>query len=355
MRVVLPTAALRAARIRALARAASTSSELPRQLPATSFDQDRDGGSADLSDRLLHRLVDALSPPSSDGEALAAPLLAATRLGPTLQESSQGTLNRLSQRAAQAVCGMGPVLPGPTDGTEHGVAELRLRGAMLAAHGVAMGQKSFDSEAGTLHAQNTLGAVRRLRTAGESGCEATFLAAGSALSKHMLWLGLTGEHSATLYTRRRGMWLTGVMRGRPTTRDTEVVDTWAWSIVDAVSAAAQACDDDAVARLVALLGGTARDGKGGDWSAVSAEVQCHSSPALAVAALDLAAAQAGASWSGAGDTARLLADASPGERALALSHVWLAAYTRAVRGGIPAGDWRVPASSISQALDVLEH
>ena len=99
------------------------------------------------------------------------------------------------------------------------------------------------------------------------------------------------------------MWLTGVMRARPTTSDTEVIDTWAWSIVDAVSAAAQACDHESVGRLLALLGGYAHDDMEADWLAASAEARYHNSPALAVAALDLAAAQVGANWSGAGDVA----------------------------------------------------
>ena len=151
------------------------------------------------------------------------------------------------------------------------------------------------------------------------------------------------------------MWLTGMMRARPTTSDTEVIDTWAWSIVDAVSAAAQAQDNESVGRLLALLGGYAHEDMEPDWLAASAEARCHKSPALAVAALDLAAAQAGANWSGAGDVAQLLADANPGEQALALSHIWLAEYTRANRNDTSVGDWRVPASSIAMALDVLEH
>ena len=228
------------------------------------------------------------------------------------------------------------------------------------------------SEEGAARAKAALASVRRLRTAGESGHYATFRASCGASSSYMAWLALTGAaHDggpAAAYRARRGVWLTDALHNRPLWPATaEAQDAWAWSLLDAVGAAAQARDGPAVKALLRVLGGGGGGGcdggdysaSDGEWAAAAAEAQRHSAPALAMAALDLSAAQQGAGWACGDDTLALMAAdaaAPQGERALALAHTWLAEHTRIVArdGGCGAGEWRISVPSASAALAVLQ-
>ena len=221
------SASLRSLHGRALARCAS-SLELPRHLPASAFEQHYEGssaGGANLSDQLLQRLAAALTTPPKQAalggaEArhevhakVAAPLLAAARLGPAAAGASGGALAELSACAQAALLSLAPKASGPISGLEEGRAELRLRGALLLAHGAAAGAPDAAAEAGAARAVATLASVRRLRTAGESGSYANFRATCGASSQYMAWLGLTG--GAAAYRARRGVWLTDALHARP--------------------------------------------------------------------------------------------------------------------------------------------
>eukprot|EP00937_MAST-01D_sp_MAST-1D-sp2_P000656 g656.t1 len=326
----------------------------------------RGGGAASVfrnaPERLIKQLADALVP-GGDSAALAAPLLAAARLGPAVASAAPGSLDSLSQRTEEALRGMTPTARVPTNGLENGVLELNLHGALLMAHGVAAGEPDFLSEEGTARAQAVLAAVRRLRTAGESGCNATFRAASGASSRYMQWLGLTsaggsaggagpGWGGAELYGRRRGVWLTDALQGAPCAGFEEQANAWAWSLVDAVSAAAQAQDADGVRLLLDLLGGGSSGGAArGAWDAAAAEARRHSSPALSLAQLDLAAAQLGDSWECGSETIAHVAEAGaePGEQALALAHTWLASLHRCDSDG----EWCIDEAAATVALDAL--